>query len=91
MLFAPLAERLNKRQALAATTLAVSSDYHPYFFFGEMEGLFRWLSKVAFQRPLRDFTLDGAVGQQEVRRFCDEVMSPASDGSAGTAPQTHCH
>lgn len=86
MLFTPLAERLKERQATVATTLAVSSDYHPYFFFGEMESLFRWLSNVVFKRPLRDFTLDGEVGQQEVRRFCDEVMRPAGEDSAGTTP-----
>ncbi|HET6719465.1 MAG TPA: hypothetical protein VFH22_07440, partial [Rhodocyclaceae bacterium] len=64
---------LRQRGALAGTPLAVSSNYHPYFFFGEMEALFLWLSWRAFGRPLHDFTLDGTIGQAEVQRFCDAL------------------
>ena len=73
MLFAPLADRLQARGATVVDRLAVSSNAHPYFFFGEMEGLFRFISRQAYKRPLVDFTLDGELGQAEVRRFCDAV------------------
>jgi hypothetical protein len=73
MLFEPLAERLQARGAALVDQLAVSSAYHPYFFFGEMQALFRFISRKAFKRPLADFMLDGEVGQAEVRRFCDAV------------------
>jgi hypothetical protein len=73
MLFEPLEARLRLLGAIAKGRLAISSDYHEYFFFGEMRSLFRWLSLKAFGRPLVDFTLDGEVGRAEVERFCDEV------------------
>jgi flavodoxin len=73
MLFDPLESRLRARGAMVVDRMAVSSNYHPYFFFGEMEGLFRFISRKAFGRPLVDFTLDGEVGRAEVRRFCDAV------------------
>lgn len=73
MLFAPLADRLQARGATVVERLAVSSDYHPYFFFGEMRALFRFVSRKAFGRPLADFTLDGPVGRAEFERFCDAV------------------
>jgi flavodoxin len=73
MLFAPLAERLQARGASVVDRLAVSSGYHPYFFFGEMQALFRLISRKVCRRPLVDFTLDGEVGKKEVQRFCDSV------------------
>ena len=73
MLFGPLEARLRSLGAIAAGRLAISSDHHEYFFFGEMRSLFRWLSRKAFGRPLADFTLDGEIGQAEVKRFCDEL------------------
>jgi len=73
MLFAPLADRIQARGATMADRLAVSSNHHPYFFFGEMEALFRFISRKVFKRSLVDFTLDGEVGQAEVQRFCDAV------------------
>lgn len=80
MLFDPLASRLRARGATVVDRLAISSDYHLYFFFGEMEALFRFISRKAFGRPLKDFTLDGEVGQAEVQRFCDAVcLRPPSD------------
>lgn len=71
MLFEPLEARLRSRGAQAAGRLAISSDHHEYFFFGEMRGLFRWLSRRVFGRPLADFTLDGEAGRAQVKRFCD--------------------
>jgi len=73
MLFEPLALRLRARGATVVGRMGVSSHYHPYFFFGEMERLFRFISRKAFKRPLADFTLDGEAGQAELRRFCDAV------------------
>jgi hypothetical protein len=60
--------------------LTLSSDHHEYFFHSEMRGVFRWLSRKVFGRPLVDFTLDGEVGRGEVNRFCDEL----GDGSTRT-------
>lgn len=73
MLFDPLESRLRAHGAAVVDRLALSSNYHPYFVFGEMERLFRLISRTVFKRPLVDFTLDGEVGQAEVRRFCDAV------------------
>lgn len=72
MLFQPLEARLRSLGANPAGSLAISSDHHDYFFSGEMRALFRWLSRKVFGRPLRDFTLDGEIGQAQMRRFCDE-------------------
>jgi hypothetical protein len=73
MLFDPLESRLRACGASVVDRLAVSSNFHPYFFFGEMERLFRLISRKVFRRPLVDFTLDGEVGKAEVKRFCDAV------------------
>lgn len=73
MLFDPLESRLRARGATVVERLAVSSDSHPYFFFGEMERLFRFISRKVFKRPLTDFTQDGELGQTAVQRFCDAL------------------
>ena len=73
MLFEPLEIRIRERGAVVVDRLGISSNYHPYFFFGEMEQLFRFISRSVFKRPLADFTLDGAIGKAEVQRFCDTV------------------
>ena len=73
MLFQPLEALIRRRGGLVAGRLHVSSNYHPFFWFGEMEKLFRWISLKAFGRPLEDFTLDGELGQAAVRRFCEEM------------------
>lgn len=73
MLFSPLQDRIRAKGAELFTTLAISSNHHPFFWFGEMEALFRWISKLAFKRPLREFTLDSEWGKGEVQRFCDSV------------------
>ncbi|MFO7541618.1 MAG: hypothetical protein R6W97_02255 [Thiobacillus sp.] len=76
MLFDPLESRLRALGATVVDRMAVFSNYHPFFFFGEMESLFRFISLRAFKRPLVDFTLDGELGKREVRRFCDAVCPP---------------
>lgn len=79
MLFLPLCSRLQQRGATVGQQLAISSDHHPYFFFGEMERLFRWLSRKVFGRPLKDFTADGTVGATAIRQFCDDVAAQVPD------------
>ena len=74
MLFDPLDALLRKRGASVAGRLHVSSGYHPFFWFGEMEHLFRWLSRRIFHRPLHDFTLEGEVGREAVRWICDDIV-----------------
>lgn len=85
MLFEPLEGRLHALGAMPSGRLAISSDHHEYFLFGEMRSLFRWLSHKQFGRPLADFTLDGAVGRQELGRFCNELdnllRNPVGGGS----------
>lgn len=71
MLFAPLDARIRQRGASVTGHLHVSSDYHPFFWFGEMQYLFRWISRWAFKRPLSDFTLEGEIGREAIQRFCD--------------------
>ncbi|MFN3545712.1 MAG: hypothetical protein ACK4UX_12760 [Thiobacillus sp.] len=73
MLFEPLTFRLQARGATVVARLGISSDHHPYFLFGEMRALFRFVSRRAFGRPLADFTLDGEVGLEALERFCDAV------------------
>lgn len=89
MLFVPLATRLRRAGAQAGPQLAISSGYHPYFFFGEMERLFRWLSRRVFARPLADFTLDGPLGQEALAHYCDAVGrlldQRERDGATGVA------
>lgn len=78
MLFRPLQDRINAKGGTVIATLAISSQYHPFFFFGEMEKIFQWISKKAFHRPLSEFTLQSAWGRQEVKRFCDSVEAAAN-------------
>ncbi len=73
MLFQPLKHRIHAKGATLHDTLAISSNYHPFFWFGELEFLFRWISKQAFKRPLSEFTLSSEWGQGEVKRFCDSI------------------
>lgn len=75
MLFDPLRRRIEEKRGRLATTMAVSSHYHEFFFFREMEYVFRMLSWLCFRRPLRAFTLDSPWGREEVRRFCDELLA----------------
>ncbi len=77
MLFHPLQQRIDQRNGKLATTLAVSSHHHPFFFFNEMEYVFRLLSRLCFGRPLRSFTLDSTWAKEELQRFCSELLQPA--------------
>lgn len=73
MLFRPLKDRISARGASLIDTLAISSGYHPFFWFGEMEAIFRWISKRAFNCPLEAFELESEWGRSEVQRFCNSV------------------
>ncbi len=83
MLFRPLQDRIRARGAEMFATLAVSSHHHPFFWFGEMEALFRGISRLAFKRPLSEFTLDSEWGKREVRRFCDSAEAAAREAVLG--------
>jgi len=77
MLFRPLEDRITAKGAAVVSTLAISSQHHPFFFFGEMEHLFEWISKKAFRRPLCEFSLASEWGRKEVIRFCDNLEAAA--------------
>lgn len=77
MLFRPLKDRICTQGACVIGTLALSSQHHPFFFFGEMERIFQWISKKAFNRPLSEFTLNSEWGRNEVKRFCDGIEAAA--------------
>lgn len=78
MLFKPLEARLRERGAHVLDRMAISSNAHPYFFFGEMAALFRFISLKVFKRPLSDFTLEGEAGRAELQRFCDVLCTRAA-------------
>lgn len=73
MLFSPLQDRIEKAGGRVVSVLAVSSQYHEFFFFNEMEWIFRLVSRLAFNRSLKTFALDSEWGRQEVQRFCDSL------------------
>jgi hypothetical protein len=79
MLFDPLRRRIEGKQATLATTMAVSSHHHEFFFYSEMEYMFRMLSWLCFRRPLRAFTLDSEWGRGEVQRYCNELLGTELD------------
>ena len=74
MLFAPLRQRIDEKGGSLVARLAISSHFHEFFFFNEMEYVFRMLSRMVFRRPLRSFTLDSEWGQQEVQKFCTTLV-----------------
>lgn len=74
MVFSPMAQRIRSRGASLAASLAISSHFHEFFFFREMEYVFRLVSRLRFRRPLRSFTLDSPWGRQEIDKFCKAVM-----------------
>jgi hypothetical protein len=73
MLFEPLRHHIEKRRAELISTLAISSGFHEFFFFHEMEYLFRLISKLRFKRSLSSYSLDSEWGKNELRRFCDQL------------------
>jgi hypothetical protein len=73
MLFTPIAHRLVARGAELAATLAVSSHFHEFVFFREMEYLFRLVSRLRFGRPLRAFTLDSPWAGERIDSFCRQL------------------
>lgn len=75
MLFVPLRHRVEAQGGRMVSSLAVSSGYHEFFFFHEMEYVFRLLSWLAFSRPLNSFALNSAWAEEEVGHFCNIFLS----------------
>lgn len=80
MLFTPIEHRLRAHGAELAATLAVSSHFHEFVFFREMEYLFRLVSRLRFGRPLRTFTLASPWAGEEIERFCRQLTDGSADG-----------
>ena len=80
MLFEPMEALIRQRGAEPVGRLHVSSAYHPFFWRGEMEAFFRWISRKVFHRPLADFTLEGTEGRASFLRFCD-ALTHSQQGS----------
>lgn len=74
MLFSPIGHRVREHGGLLEATLAISSHSHEFFFFREMEAVFRLVSRLRFGCSLKSFTLDSPWGRQEVERFCDRLL-----------------
>ncbi|CAN5188283.1 hypothetical protein BH11PSE11_BH11PSE11_19820 [soil metagenome] len=85
MLFSPLGHRIESRGGRMISSLAISSHFHEFFFFNEMEFVFRLISRLAFKRPLRTFGLSSPWGQDEVARFCDALCKQQLDRSGPCA------
>lgn len=75
MLFHPLRQRISQKRGVLVSTMAVSSRHHPFFFFNEMEYVFRMLSRIRFGHSLRCFTFGSAWAQDELQRFCFEFLA----------------
>lgn len=74
LLFEPLTHRIRNKGAQLCAQLAGSSHFHEFFFFREMEYVFRLASRIVFGRSLRSFTLGSAWAESEVQRFCDALQ-----------------
>lgn len=85
LLFVPLAHRLRAKGARLAAQLAVSSHFHEFFVFHEMEQVFRLLSRIVFRRSLRSFMLGGAWAEAQVRAFC-AALQTEDEGANDPAP-----
>ena len=77
MLFAPLQMRLEQRGASLGATLAISSQFHEFFFYREMEYVFRLASRLKFRQSLRNFALESCWGKEQVQQFCDAIGTSA--------------
>jgi hypothetical protein len=77
MLFTPLREHIHKAGGYMIAQLAISSHFHEFFFFHEMEYVFRLISRLRFGQPLRSFGIDQAWGQKEIANFCTHLSCNA--------------
>jgi hypothetical protein len=77
MVFRPLSEKLVQRGAAPFAKLAISSGFHEFFFFHEMEYVFRLVSRMGFGRPLRSFSQDSEWGKQQIEEFCSRIDAAA--------------
>lgn len=85
MLFTPIRHRVAARHARLASSLAVSSGFHEFFFFNEMEYVFRAVSRLAFRRSLSSYALGSAWAEAEIERFCAELEHAAAASAQATA------
>jgi hypothetical protein len=85
MLFSPLQQRIAARGGSLRATLAISSGFHEFFFFNEMEYVFRLISRLVFRRPLASYALNSEWGQHEIAVFCDTLLGSESQPSTQTA------
>jgi len=69
LLFEPLRARIRGRGAALVATLGLSSNYHEL----SVLGIFRWITRVKFGRPLESFTVDSDYGKQKIGAFCDTI------------------
>lgn len=81
MLFSPIRQRLLSQGASPGPTLAVSSHFHEFFFFHEMEYVFRLISRLCFRRSLRAFTMESEWGRAETERFVEAICALAKQDS----------
>jgi hypothetical protein len=80
MLFSPLRRRIESKGGVMQAELAISSQFHEFFWRHEMEYVFRLLSRLCFKRALREFSLESPWGQNEVQRFCDALCGGGIKG-----------
>lgn len=69
LLFEPMRVRLRRRGATLVATLGLSSNYHEL----SVLGIFRWITRIKFRRPLESFTVDSDYGREKIRAFCDTI------------------
>jgi hypothetical protein len=79
MLFAPLRQRIAARGGNLLTTLAISSGFHEFFFFNEMEYVFRLISRLAFARPLASYSMQSPWGQRQIDDFCHRLLGTENE------------
>ncbi|OGB24494.1 MAG: hypothetical protein A3I66_10825 [Burkholderiales bacterium RIFCSPLOWO2_02_FULL_57_36] len=82
MLFTPLRQRIERKRAHLISTLAISSHFHEFFFFNEMEYVFRLISRLAFKKSLSSYMLESPWGEREVQLFCTALCAPSLPKSA---------
>ena len=87
MLFSPIRQRIEKKGSTLIATMAVSSHFHEFFFFGEMEYVFRLISRVCFGRSLRSFTLDRPWGNRKYKIFAPGCSANRAIKPGATKPE----
>ncbi len=76
-LFRPIADRLERRGASLVSILGLSSRYHEYH--GQMLGIFEFLSRVRFGKPISYFGVHSEYGRKNMKLFLDELIKGSTD------------